>query len=167
MRFLLVGAVAVFGTVVIGAQPVAAQPETWCARISWMNRNICGTVEDFERLAKSTCLQMEAQEHTTTAESITLASNCLAAKITAGKVQLTAEAARKRHERAIAAQEELERLRREQNAGFQGSMRALETPKSGATNPNSHQFDATITPSKPKEGDPNLPRWRKTHEPSG
>jgi hypothetical protein len=125
-----------------------------------MGRNMCGTLADFERLAKTTCLQMEAREHTTTAEGITLASNCLAAKITASKVQFTAEAAKKRHERAIAAQEELGRLQREQEAAFPGSTRAART------NVNSHQFDAAITPSEPKEGDPNLPRWRETHQPS-
>jgi hypothetical protein len=83
------------------ALPVAASADPWCA--PWKKQQMCASVEDFQIFANRICLQAQAKENPTVDESITLHTDCQAAKNLAHKAEL----ARTRHERAIAAQREL------------------------------------------------------------
>jgi hypothetical protein len=84
----------------------AARADAWCTL--WKNAQMCASVEDFQIFAKRTCLQALAKENPTFEESIALHGDCQAAKTMADK----AASARVAHERAIAAQKELEAMPR-------------------------------------------------------
>jgi hypothetical protein len=84
--------------------PVAAWADPWCAQ--WKNQQMCDSFEDFQIFANRVCLQAQAKENPTVDESIALHTDCQAAKNLAHKAEL----AKMRHERAIAAQRELDAL---------------------------------------------------------
>jgi hypothetical protein len=86
------------------AFPAAA--DSWCTL--WKNQQMCVSVEDFRIFAKRTCLQARARENPTAEESIALHRDCEAAIIMANK----AEQAKAAHERALAAQKELDAMPR-------------------------------------------------------
>jgi hypothetical protein len=86
--------------------PAAAGADPWCTL--WKNQQICGSVEYFQMLAKRTCLQAQAKEGATVDESIVLHGDCQAAKETVNKIELVVSA----HERAVAAQKELDAMPR-------------------------------------------------------
>jgi hypothetical protein len=69
---------------------------------------MCGSVEYFQMLAKRTCLQAQAKEGATIDESIVLHRDCQAAKEMVNKIELSISA----HERAVAAQKELDAMPR-------------------------------------------------------
>ncbi|MFL5268039.1 MAG: hypothetical protein ACJ8AH_15845 [Stellaceae bacterium] len=88
------------------APPDAAWADPWCAQ--WKNQEMCASVDDFQTFANRICLQAQAKENPTVDESITLHTDCQAAKNLARKAEL----AKTRQERAVAAQKELDALRR-------------------------------------------------------
>jgi hypothetical protein len=88
------------------ALPVAARANPWCTL--WKNQQMCVSVEDFQIFAKRTCLQAQTKENPTAEESMALHGDCQAAKNIASK----AEAATAAHERAVAAQRELNAMPR-------------------------------------------------------
>ena len=88
------------------ALPDAAWADPWCAQ--WKNQEMCASVDDFQIFANRICLQAQAKENPTVDESIALHTDCQAAKNLARKAEL----AKTRQERAMAAQKELDALRR-------------------------------------------------------
>ena len=88
------------------APPDAARADPWCAQ--WKNQEMCASVDDFQIFANRICLQAQAKENPTVDESIALHTDCQAAKNLARKAEL----AKTRQERAMAAQKELDALRR-------------------------------------------------------
>jgi hypothetical protein len=67
----------------------------------------CGTLEQFKRNAKVVCLQADAIENKSLAQSIDLAGRCSAAQIMAQRVEETQQANAKEHQRALDAQRKL------------------------------------------------------------
>ena len=88
------------------ALPDTAWADPWCAQ--WKNREMCASVDDFQAFANRICLQAQAKENPAVDESITLHTDCQAAKTLARKAEL----AKTKQERAMAAQKELDALRR-------------------------------------------------------
>jgi hypothetical protein len=88
------------------ALPDATRADPWCAQ--WKNQEMCASVDDFQAFANRICLQAQVKENPTVDESITLHTDCQAAKNLARKAEL----AKTRQERAMAAQKELDALRR-------------------------------------------------------
>ena len=86
--------------------PSAAGADPWCAL--WKNQQMCGSVEYFQMFAKRTCLQAQAKEGATVDESIVLHGDCKAAKAMITHIELSISA----HERAVAAQKELDAMPR-------------------------------------------------------
>ncbi len=101
---LIARAVLLIGLII--ALPATVRGDPWCAQ--WKNQQMCASVKDFQLLANRTCLQAQATENPTVDESITLHTDCQAAKTLAHKAEL----AKTRHERAIAAQRELDAMPR-------------------------------------------------------
>jgi hypothetical protein len=67
----------------------AAGGGCFCTSIGWGPKgpdNRCGTVEDFQRIAKIACLQADAIENKTLPESLVALGRCYGAKIAAEKV---------------------------------------------------------------------------------
>jgi hypothetical protein len=101
---LIAHALPLIGLII--ALPDAAWGDPWCAQ--WKNQEMCASVDDFQIFANRICLQAQAKENPTVDESITLHTDCQAAKNLARKAEL----AKTRQERAVAAQKELDALRR-------------------------------------------------------
>jgi hypothetical protein len=84
----------------------AARADSWCTL--WKNQQMCGSVEDFQNFARRICLQALAKENPTVEESMALHGDCQAATVMVSK----AEAAKTAHERAAAAQKQLDGMQR-------------------------------------------------------
>jgi hypothetical protein len=85
------------------AQP-SAETKTWCA--DWKQREVCGSVSDFELFAQRKCLEAQAEENTSISQIISGWGDCAAAKIMSAKIGFMAS----RHEDAAAAQKKLDAL---------------------------------------------------------
>jgi hypothetical protein len=101
---LIAHALPLIGLII--ALPDATRADPWCAQ--WKNQEMCASVDDFQIFANRICLQAQAKENPTVDESITLHTDCQAAKTLAHKAEL----AKTRQERTTAAQKELDALRR-------------------------------------------------------
>jgi hypothetical protein len=73
-------------------------------------QKFCGTLEQFERYATIACLKSKAVENPSTALAIRLAGDCLAAKLTAGKIRDVQIMNERNHKEALKAQKELREL---------------------------------------------------------
>jgi hypothetical protein len=67
----------------------------------------CGTLEQFKRNAEIVCLQADAIENKSLAQSIELSGRCTAEKIAAARVEGTQQENAKEHQRALDAQRKL------------------------------------------------------------
>ena len=101
---LIAHALPLIGLIIV--LPDAARADPWCAQ--WKNQEMCASVDDFQIFANRICLQAQAKQNPTVDESIALHTDCQAAKNLARKAEL----AKTRQERAMAAQKELDALRR-------------------------------------------------------
>jgi hypothetical protein len=72
--------------------------------------NACGTLEQFKRNATIVCLQADAIENKTTAQSIELTGRCAAARIMASRVEEIQQENAKEHQRALDAQAKLREM---------------------------------------------------------
>jgi hypothetical protein len=73
-------------------------------------QKFCGTLEQFERYATIACLRSKAVENPSTSLAIRLASDCVAANLTAGKVRNEQIMNERNHEEALKAQKELREM---------------------------------------------------------
>jgi hypothetical protein len=73
-------------------------------------QKFCGTLEQFERHATIACLKSKAVENPSTPVAIRLASDCLAAELTASKIRDAQIMNERTHEQALKAQRELRDL---------------------------------------------------------
>jgi hypothetical protein len=101
---LIVHALLLVGLLI--ALPAAVWADPWC--MQWKDQQMCASVEDLQTFAKRICLQAQAKENPTIDESIRLHTDCQAAKTLVYKAELAKAA----HERAIAAQRELDAMPR-------------------------------------------------------
>ena len=88
------------------ALPIAAWADPWCGQ--WKTQQMCASPEDFQTFANRICLQAQARENPTVDESISLHTDCQAAKTLAHQAEL----AKTRHDQATSAQKELDAMRR-------------------------------------------------------
>jgi hypothetical protein len=87
----------------------AQSPPCMPGGICCINGN-CGTLEQFNRNATIVCLQADAIENKSLAQSIDLAGRCNAAQIMAGRVEDTQKANAREHQLALEAQRKLREM---------------------------------------------------------